>query len=91
MNDITINKLSGGLGRRLPNQDMYSGLLANGVAVTGGAQLGTIYHLKGVSEAVTLGLNAAYDTTNTVLVYEHINEFFRINPNGDLYLMLVGQ
>jgi len=91
MNDVIINKLGGGLGRRLPNQDMYSGLLANGVAVSAGAQLGTIYRLKGVSDAVAIGIDADYDTTNTVLVYEHISEFFRVNPNGDLFLMLVAQ
>ncbi|MCX6276937.1 MAG: DUF2586 family protein [Bacteroidetes bacterium] len=93
MNDVTINKLGGGLGRRLPNQDMYSGLLANGVAVsgTGKAELGKIYRLKSTADAAAIGIDADYDHDNTVLVYEHISEFFRVNPNGDLFLMLVGK
>lgn len=91
MNDVRIEKLSGGLGRRNPSGDMISGLLANGVAVTGGVQLNTIYRLAGTKDANDLGLTEAYDTANTVLVYEHIASFFRENPSGDLRIMLVAQ
>lgn len=91
LNDITITKLSGGLGRRLPDGDMISGLLANGVEVDGGVQLGTVYRIANLQDAILLGIDADYDTDNSLLVYEHIREFFRINPNGDLYIMLVAQ
>lgn len=91
LNDVTITKLSGGLGRRLPNQDMISGLIANGVAVAGGVQLDTVYELKSVKDAEDLMLDDAYDADNGVLVYEHIREFFRINPSGTLYLLLRAQ
>jgi hypothetical protein len=91
MNDIVINKVNGGLGRREESQDGVSGLLANGVAVVGGVQLDTVYRLSSIADAVALLITQAYDESNKVLVYEHINEFFRVNPNGDLYLMLVAQ
>ncbi len=91
MGDITVNKTNGGLGRRETNADMISGLLANGVSVAGGVQLGTAYALKSLDDAIAIKIDSNYDTDNTVLVYEHIKEYFRINPNGDLRLLLVGQ
>jgi len=91
MNEVIIEKVNGGLGRRNPSGDMISGLVANGVAVVGGVQLDTTYHLKSVKDAVNLGITESYDTTKKVLVYEHINEFFRLNPSGDLYILLASQ
>jgi len=91
LNDIKITKLSGGLGRRTPEGDMISGLLANGVEVPAGVQLQTVYRLTSLHDAILLGIDADYDAFFGGLVYEHIKEFFRINPNGELYLMLVGQ
>lgn len=91
MNDVIIEKINGGLGRRNPSGDMISGLVANGVAVVGGVQLGTVYRLKSLRDAESLLITESYDTTNSVLVYEHIKEFFRANPSGDLYLLLAPQ
>ncbi len=89
MNKLTIVKTSGNLGRRQPVKDMYSGLLAGGVAVTGGVQLDQTYRLQSVDDARALGIDADYDTNNGILVYEHIAEFFRINPDGVLFLRLI--
>lgn len=89
LSDVTIIKRTGGLGRRSPGGDMISGLLANGVDVSGGVQIGTPYRLASIQDALALLIDEAYDTTNNVLVYEHIKEFFRINSNGDLWLMLL--
>jgi hypothetical protein len=91
LNDVVITKVNGGLGRLLPLTDMISGLIANGVAVSGGVQLGTTYKLQRLEDATALQINAAYDTTNDVIVYEHIKEFFRINPNGVLWVLLVAK
>ncbi len=91
MNDVIIQKRNGGLGRRFPSGDAISGLVANGVAVVGGVQLNTTYRLKSVKDALLLLILPAYDSDNSVLVYEHISEFFRVNPNGDLYLQLVAK
>lgn len=91
MNDIKIIKQNGGLGRRNPSGDMICGLLANGVAMVGGVQLDVLYRLKSVQDAKSLLINDSYDTSNNILVYEHINEHFRVNPDGDMYIMLVEQ
>lgn len=88
LNDVTINKVTGGLGRRFPLTDMVSGLLANGAALPG-ALLDTVYKLQSVDDALAMGLDAAYDESMGILVYEHIKEFFRMNPNGTLWFMMV--
>lgn len=89
MNDVVISKLNGGLGRRLPNEDKYSGLVAGGIEVNGGVQFNTVYRLKGISDATSIGIDEDYDSDNSILVHEHIKEFFRVNPDGDLFFMLV--
>jgi len=89
MNDIVIDKTNGGLARKNPSGDMISGLLTQGVAVVAGLQLDIVYRLKSVKDATLLGINEAYDETNKILVFEHINEFFRVNPDGDLHVLVV--
>lgn len=92
MNDVVINKVGGGLGRREPSTDAISGLIFNAVAVVGGLQLDTVYKLASLKEAEDLLLlDDAYDEANAILVYEHIREFFRVNPNGELYVKGVAQ
>lgn len=91
LNDIIITKLSGGLGRREPNNDMVSALVANGVAVSGGVQLNTVYRLNSINDAIVLKIDSSYDSSNNILLYEHIKEYFRINPSGELWLLVVAQ
>lgn len=83
----------GGLGRRNPSGDDCAAAIFNGPS-PGSApllQLGTTYLLKSPADAEVLGIDAAYDTANDVLVFHHISEFFRMNPNGSLWIMLVAQ
>lgn len=91
LNDVLTVKRNGGLGRRNPSEDMVSGLVQHGVAVAGKVVLGTPYQLKSITDAQDLGLDADYDTANSVLVYHHILEFFRLNPDGELWIMLAPQ
>lgn len=88
---VTINRRTGGLGRVGDSENGYSALCMNGIAVSGGAALNTPYELNNVNDAVALGLDEAYDDTNSLLVYYHISEFFRMNPVGKLFIMLVAQ
>lgn len=88
MNDVVIEKSSGGLGRRTASEDATSGLVVNGPPIVAGAQINTPYLLASLDDAVSLGITPDYDTTNNVLVYEHIKEFFRIAPNAILWFML---
>ncbi len=91
--DVSIIFGNGGLGRRTPTGDDCAAMIGNGVS-PGSApllQLGTTYQLNSPDDAETLGITAAYDTANVVLVRYHINEFFRKNPNGSMWMMLVAQ
>lgn len=69
-----------------------SGLIAGGVAVAGKLVLGTVYTLNSLKDTEALGLDADYDSTNSVIVYHHISEFYRMAGDGTkLYLMVVAQ
>ncbi|MGY0034446.1 hypothetical protein [Pedobacter sp. NJ-S-72] len=69
-----------------------SGLIANGVAVVGKLMLGQPYAIYSPDDAKQLGIDAAYDATNSVVLSHHINEFYRGSEIGTkLYLMVVSQ
>jgi hypothetical protein len=89
LNDVVINKLSGGLGRRSPEQDMVSGLLFDGVS-TAKLALDKIERLASLEDAEALGITADYDV-NGQSAYYQIQQFFRMNPSGDLYIMATGK
>ncbi|OCB72095.1 hypothetical protein B0A79_12760 [Flavobacterium piscis] len=86
LNDVVITKLSGGLGRRNPEQDMVSGLLFDGAATTKLA-LNKIERLASLEDAEALGITADYDVNGQSAFYQ-IQQFFRMNPSGDLYIMV---
>jgi hypothetical protein len=90
------SKPRGRLGRRNPTTDSVFGLVAGGVAVvaaTGvaGIALGQVVKLTQPEDATALGINAAYDANNSVLVYHHIQRYFTYNPDGTLFLKLVAK
>ena len=85
LNDVVITKLSGGLGRRTPEQDMVSGLLFDGVS-TEKLALDQVKRLASLEDAEALGITADYDV-NGQSAYYQIQQFFRMNPSGDLYIM----
>lgn len=91
MNDVKISKRNGGLSRRNPSDDMVAAFIMHGVAVAQKIALAEVKQLYSVNDAVALGLDAAYDTANGILVYYHIAEYFRLNPDGELFIMLVAQ
>lgn len=69
-----------------------SGLILPGIAVAGKLVLSTPYKISSTSDLAALGLDAAYDTANQVLVYYHIAEFYRMSAEGTtLYIMVVPQ
>jgi Protein of unknown function (DUF2586) len=86
-----IQKLDGALGAKGQSEENIAGLCLGGVVTVDYPTLGTVVKLIQASDANALGLNASYDIANKVLVREHIDEFFRRNPNGTLYLQLVAQ
>lgn len=85
LNDVVINKLSGGLGRRTPEQDMVSGLLFDGKPLAK-LELDKVERLASLEDAEALGITAGYDSESQSVHYQ-IQQFFRMNPSGDLYIM----
>lgn len=72
--------------------DAISGLVAQAVAVATKCELGKVYTLYQPEDAENIGIDAAYDSTNKLVVYRHITEFYRMRGKGvKLYLMLAPQ
>lgn len=91
LNDVVINKLSGGLGRRNPEQDMVSGLLFDEPSsfpdeLKLKLESDTVKRLASLEDAEAIGITAAYDIEGQSAYYQ-IQQFFRMNPSGDLYIM----
>ena len=88
---IIIEKLQGGLGRKLPSTDSHVALI---VLETENATIDAIITNEGkgivltsLSQAESLGLTAsASANAASGGFYEHISEFFRLAPEGTLYL-----
>ncbi len=85
LNDVVITKLSGGLGRRTPEQDMVSGLLFDGES-TVEFGLDKVERLASLEDAEALGITEANDVDGQSAYYQ-VQQFFRLNPSGDLYVM----
>mgnify|MGYP003302461543 FL=1 len=91
-----VNIQRGAIGASVNgDRDSIVGLLATGVAVAAdtangisGIDIGQTVKLTSLTDAEAYGINEAYDSTNSLSVYRHISEFYRMFPNGTLYLML---
>lgn len=82
----------GKIGANILGDSREFGLIGNGVAVAGKAALATHYALSRVADAEALGIDAAYDTANSVNLYRHIAEFYRMAGEGrKLHLMILAQ
>jgi len=85
---VTVNQLNGGLGRRNPSSDGVMLLVAMGAVAATGLAVNTATKLLSLQNAEDLGIDASYDDTNDILAHYHIDEFFRLNPDGTLYVVL---
>lgn len=91
-----VNIQRGAIGAAVnKNADSIVGLLATGVAVAAnegsgisGIELGQTVKLTSLADTQAYGLDEAYDTTHSLSVYRHLSEFFRMYPEGTIYLML---
>ena len=87
--NIVINKGKGGLGRALPQEDYISGLvfyLPNANLPAGFLTTDRIKEVFSIEEAEALGITEGSAATG-VLWYD-INEYFIMQPKGDLYVGL---
>lgn len=84
--------VSGQLGRSNPSPDRVPGLVMSGIAVTDKIAIGEGKLITSLKDAEDLGLTAAYDTTNSLMVHKHIAEFYAEAPVGQsLYILLTSQ
>lgn len=87
--DVTIPILNNQLGRVESVVDRVPGLILFGPAATSLA-LGTAKQIFTLQEAVDLGIDEAYDTTNVTDVHKQIKEFYQAGNNGqELWIYLV--
>lgn len=91
LSNVIINKTSGNLGRRSPSEDGISGLVCTGIDVIGGLQYDITYELRSINDLEALGVDAAYDETNKLLLHYHVSEFFRLSPSGRLFILVMPQ
>ncbi len=89
--DVKINLTNGNLGRAVASKDGVAALIGSGIAVANkfalGDVLGPIYKPE---DAAAFGIDADYDSTNKVLLYRHIVDFFATAGNGaPMYIMPV--
>ena len=87
---VKIEKLQGGLGRKNPSTDSHIALI---IKATGNATLDATISNEGkgliltsLSQAESLGLTLSASANGASPFYEHISEFFRLAPEGTLYL-----
>lgn len=92
--DVDVIEENGNLGRSEAQADGTSGMVLSGVAVSGKFALGDILGPYSLPEdADADGINAAYDATNTCMVYQHIADFYDkpANRGTQLYIMVVAK
>jgi len=88
---VSILLNNNGLGLTAPGEDGVVGMVLNGVAATSLA-LGVSFQGFNLDDFTALGIDAAYDTTNSVKVYRQIKEFYDAAGDGaELWIMLVSQ
>jgi hypothetical protein len=85
LSKVTINVGQGGLGRRALNKDKISGLLFfDDTLPSGFVTSDRVKKVFSLAEAEALGIaqaSAAHDVH-----WYHISEYFRINPEGELWI-----
>lgn len=90
LSGITINRGQGGLGRPLTTKDHVSGFImpfVNANLPSGFTTSDRIKIVYSIAEAVALGITQAGANTN--LLWYHLNQFFKKQPQGKLYVHLI--
>lgn len=88
---VEIPILNGQLGRVEPSEDAVMGLVLSGVA-TDDVALTTPKQIFTLKEAEDLGINEAYDTTNTTDAWKQIKDYYAQAGNGaELWFMIIAK
>lgn len=82
---------NGTLGRKNTAPNKVGAMTMNAIA-SGLLVLGTTYKLESFGDIKTkLGIDKTYDSTNHVLVFHHLNRFFKRNPGATLFVLFSPQ
>ena len=84
---VDVTKSDGNLGRSGVSTDDVMALVAFSAA-SADADFNSVNELNSVKMAEDLGIDAAFDANETVLTHNHVDEFFRLAPNGTLKLVV---
>lgn len=87
LSSVKITVAGGGIGRRAPNKDKISGLITWNGTIPAGFATTNIQKVFTLAQAETLGI---VDATNSNIEHYHVSEFFRANPEGELWIMWNG-
>lgn len=89
-NGVLIEKLQGGLGRFATGTDDHVAIIVTGLPVgavaTAVSNSGKGIALTSVYAAEQIGLTASFDANNGLNIHDDIQEFFRLAPEGTLYV-----
>jgi hypothetical protein len=89
---VIIEQQNGNLGRAGANEAGIAALVVSGIAVATKLALNQVIVLGGIADLKAYGLDAAYDATNSVLVYRHVKDFYdEAGEGAELHLMVVAQ
>lgn len=85
LSQVTVNVGTSGIGRRVPNTDKISGFMSFNAAYPSGFSAGApVIKIFSLAQAVTAGITQA--SANFSVEWYHISEFYRINPDGELWV-----
>jgi hypothetical protein len=85
LSKVTINVGSGGIGRRALNEDKISGIVFyNDTLPSGFGASDREKKVFSLAEAEALGI--AEGSVNHAVEWYHISEYFRLNPEGELWI-----
>ncbi len=94
---VNITIRNGGLAGAAGTNDQVCGLILQSPVQASGLALATPAQINSLSDAVALGITAAFDTTNSTNCYKQISDFYSIkdangnfvNVGKELWIMIV--
>lgn len=86
-----IFKAQGLLNRTGQNTDAYMAIVAMVPALPVGFEANAVVEAIQLADVEAAGVNASFDANNNVMVHYHVDEFFRLAPEGKLVLILTTQ
>lgn len=90
LSGVRIERLQGGLQRLAEGTDnhvaMIIGTLPVGAVKTAIHNAGKGVAVTSLFQAEEMGINASFDANNSLKLHDQITEFFRLAPEGTLYL-----